>query len=165
MDRTYNCWMLNCWCITWPVGFKKSIYLYIIFGATQVWELSFDRSISLDVIQDHCLPLLPQLAIPNALRIFVSKLKFDIYGVSKPQFCLPESKCSPIAKVILLMILGERFAVFWLFVISCQCHKILLLCVSRLWSCYFWERLVCGLTNVLSLKTETEPSNKWTLDL
>ena len=23
MGRTYNCWMLNCWCITWPVGFKR----------------------------------------------------------------------------------------------------------------------------------------------
>jgi hypothetical protein len=23
---TYNCWMLNCWCITWPVGFKRLIY-------------------------------------------------------------------------------------------------------------------------------------------
>ena len=22
MGRTYSCWMLNCWCITWPVGFK-----------------------------------------------------------------------------------------------------------------------------------------------
>ena len=23
VSRTYNCWMLNCWCITWPVGFKR----------------------------------------------------------------------------------------------------------------------------------------------
>ena len=23
MGRTYSCWMLNCWCITWPVGFKR----------------------------------------------------------------------------------------------------------------------------------------------
>ena len=23
VDSTYNCWMLNCWCITWPVGFKR----------------------------------------------------------------------------------------------------------------------------------------------
>ena len=22
VGRTYNCWMLNCWCIAWPVGFK-----------------------------------------------------------------------------------------------------------------------------------------------
>ena len=21
MGRTYNCWMLNCWCITWPIKF------------------------------------------------------------------------------------------------------------------------------------------------
>ena len=23
MGRAYSCWMLNCWCITWPVGFKR----------------------------------------------------------------------------------------------------------------------------------------------
>jgi len=23
VGRAYSCWMLNCWCITWPVGFKK----------------------------------------------------------------------------------------------------------------------------------------------
>ena len=22
VGRAYNCWMLNCWCITWPVSFK-----------------------------------------------------------------------------------------------------------------------------------------------
>ena len=26
MGRTYSCWMLNCWCITWPVGFKRLTY-------------------------------------------------------------------------------------------------------------------------------------------
>ena len=25
VGRTYNCWLLNCWCITWPVGFKRLI--------------------------------------------------------------------------------------------------------------------------------------------
>ena len=23
VGRMYSCWMLNCWCITWPVGFKR----------------------------------------------------------------------------------------------------------------------------------------------
>ena len=23
VGRTYSCWMLNCWCIAWPVGFKR----------------------------------------------------------------------------------------------------------------------------------------------
>ena len=23
VDRTYSCLMLHCWCITWPVGFKR----------------------------------------------------------------------------------------------------------------------------------------------
>ena len=23
VGRTYSCWMLNCWCVTWPVGFKR----------------------------------------------------------------------------------------------------------------------------------------------
>jgi len=25
VGREYSCWMLNCWCITWPVGFKRLI--------------------------------------------------------------------------------------------------------------------------------------------
>jgi hypothetical protein len=27
LGRAYNCWMLNWWCITWPVGFKSLINL------------------------------------------------------------------------------------------------------------------------------------------
>ena len=26
VGRAYSRWMLNCWCITWPVGFKRVIY-------------------------------------------------------------------------------------------------------------------------------------------
>ena len=26
VDRAYSCWMLNCWCITWTVGFKRLTY-------------------------------------------------------------------------------------------------------------------------------------------
>ena len=33
MGRTYSCWMLNCWCITWPVGFRRLFacenYVYV----------------------------------------------------------------------------------------------------------------------------------------
>ena len=36
MGRTYNCWMLNCWCITWPVGFKRLIQL----GWPRFWHQS-----------------------------------------------------------------------------------------------------------------------------
>ena len=25
VSRTYSCWMSNCWCITWPVGFRRLI--------------------------------------------------------------------------------------------------------------------------------------------
>ena len=27
VGRTYGCWMLNWWCITWPVGFRKVNYI------------------------------------------------------------------------------------------------------------------------------------------
>jgi hypothetical protein len=30
VGRTYSCWMLNCWCITWPVGFKRLIFWDVI---------------------------------------------------------------------------------------------------------------------------------------
>jgi len=28
VERTYSCWMLNWWCITWTVGFKRLIYYF-----------------------------------------------------------------------------------------------------------------------------------------
>ena len=33
VDRAYSCWMLNCWCITWPVGFKRLIHSFSNLGA------------------------------------------------------------------------------------------------------------------------------------
>ena len=30
MGGMYNCWMLNCWCITWPVGFKRLKLFFIL---------------------------------------------------------------------------------------------------------------------------------------
>ena len=33
MGRRYNCWMSNCWCITWPVGFKRLIYNITLRGS------------------------------------------------------------------------------------------------------------------------------------
>jgi hypothetical protein len=30
VGRTYSCWMLNCWCITWPVGFKRLMSNYMV---------------------------------------------------------------------------------------------------------------------------------------
>jgi hypothetical protein len=29
VGRAYSCWMLNCWCITWPVGFKRLRFVFI----------------------------------------------------------------------------------------------------------------------------------------
>ena len=37
VGRTYSCWMLNCWCITWPVGFKRLKCWYI------TWPVGFKR--------------------------------------------------------------------------------------------------------------------------
>ena len=33
MGRTYSCWMLNCWCITWPVGLKMLKRNFCPFGS------------------------------------------------------------------------------------------------------------------------------------
>ena len=30
VGRAYSCWMLNCWCITWPVGFKRLTVMYFL---------------------------------------------------------------------------------------------------------------------------------------
>ena len=35
MGRAYSCWMLNWWCITWPVGFKR-LSIFFLFITLQV---------------------------------------------------------------------------------------------------------------------------------
>ena len=40
VGRTYNCWTLNCWGITWPVGFKR-LNCWCI-----TWPVGFKRLIS-----------------------------------------------------------------------------------------------------------------------
>ena len=42
MDRTYNCWMLNCWCITWPVGFK----MWILHVPCIVWKSTYKTNLN-----------------------------------------------------------------------------------------------------------------------
>ena len=37
MGRAYSCWMLNWWCITWPVGFKR---LTLILLTWRIWWAS-----------------------------------------------------------------------------------------------------------------------------
>ena len=44
VGRTYGCWMLNCWCITWPVGFKR-LKCWCI-----TWPVGFKRLISSCII-------------------------------------------------------------------------------------------------------------------
>jgi len=40
VSRAYNCWMLNCWCITWPVGFKRlrKPVAWFHFCNQRLWE-------------------------------------------------------------------------------------------------------------------------------
>ena len=41
VGRTYNCWMVNCWCITWPVGFKRLIHSHKTAVFTVICSLFF----------------------------------------------------------------------------------------------------------------------------
>ena len=41
VGRTYSCWMLNCWCITWPVGFKMLNTYRGKAADTRSWTLTF----------------------------------------------------------------------------------------------------------------------------
>ena len=47
MGRAYICWMLNWWCITWPVGFKRlvmcvcSLALMVWFLGKKQWQFYF----------------------------------------------------------------------------------------------------------------------------
>ena len=45
VGRAYSCWMLNYWCITWPVGFKSLILLIVSYDidATKINPLKTKR--------------------------------------------------------------------------------------------------------------------------
>ena len=38
MGRAYSCWMLNCWCVTWPVGFKRFSVEFGPFFSSVGWH-------------------------------------------------------------------------------------------------------------------------------
>ena len=44
VGRAYSCWMLNCWCITWPVGFKR-LREYKLLSITQDKFEDFPQSV------------------------------------------------------------------------------------------------------------------------
>ena len=39
VGRTYSCWMLNCWCITWPVGLKNKGLLPSSSYCSSNWQI------------------------------------------------------------------------------------------------------------------------------
>ena len=45
MSTAYSCWMLNCWCITWPVGRKRLRHCILRFhmkmNDCKIWFLRF----------------------------------------------------------------------------------------------------------------------------
>ena len=58
VGRVYNCWMLKCWCITWPVGFKRSRILDCICKTkATVKDLLYDGLCNFTIIMKHCLEL------------------------------------------------------------------------------------------------------------
>ena len=44
MGRAYNCWMLNCWWITWPVGFNRLSARARVGVCACVWNVSHRRT-------------------------------------------------------------------------------------------------------------------------
>ena len=44
VGRAVDCWMLNCWCITWPVGFKR-LTLCLYFLLTYRFIKNYDSTL------------------------------------------------------------------------------------------------------------------------
>ena len=70
--RAYSCWMLNCWCITWPVGFMSLIsssflFHFHILGLKFFYTISFQKcSVA------FCLSLLVSKFLMHMLTFCVS---------------------------------------------------------------------------------------------
>ena len=62
VGREYSCWMLNCWCITWPVGFKKLTCLPK--QDTAPFLVKFNRKKNL-IFVSHIILYLPNLLFPS----------------------------------------------------------------------------------------------------
>ena len=121
VGRTYNCWMLNCWCITWPVGFKRLITKFVTFSNDPVnflWPAGiFFRHLNISLIlscyraiwirkvagsnpSQYCwLRLLVIFLIPSKLRndltpghdCFVTLFFFAILQPVCTTFCEPQT--------------------------------------------------------------------------
>jgi len=46
VGRAYSCWMLNWWCITWPVGFRRLITIYSRSAEHFIWSSSPYRAVN-----------------------------------------------------------------------------------------------------------------------
>ena len=65
MGRTYSCWMLNCWCITWPEGFKRLIILLVSMCALvfQVAVFGSERRTEIVLLHLICLVFVPSYPV------------------------------------------------------------------------------------------------------
>ena len=82
MGRTYSCWMWNCRCITWPVGFKRLIQ----FTFNHVFNIKFTRYI----------PFHPLYPFDLFFSNFTMKLIFTNFS---SLLCVPDT---PSASLMLL---------------------------------------------------------------
>ena len=44
MGRAYSCWTLNCWCITWQIGFRRLIKTLFTWTFSVVWIRSMSNT-------------------------------------------------------------------------------------------------------------------------
>ena len=99
MGRTYNFWMLNCWCTTWPVGFKRFNIQFVrtveklncAYKINFEWKIkskNISRAISIDeIIQVHCLSK-REFSIQCALVLPLSVSSILAFPWGHPVACL-----------------------------------------------------------------------------
>ena len=80
MGRTYNCWMLNCWCITWPVGFKRLISALDIeaTGSFETSANSYQTTLCHLPASGKSLVWEPRACVPSCCSI--AELNTDVLG-------------------------------------------------------------------------------------
>jgi hypothetical protein len=69
VGRAYSCWMLNWWCITWPVGFKGLYTEEQICACFTGWQKAFDRVNWTELMQ-----ILKGISMNWRERRFISKM-------------------------------------------------------------------------------------------
>ena len=72
----YSCWMLNCWCITWPVGFKSLNVSAIHPFLSSIWRVR--KASSYPSVRESHRTKYPEISYLEFVTIYVETFRLPV---------------------------------------------------------------------------------------